>query len=161
MSVHDMMVELCKFTENVKIYPSAAIIYVSQSQYTSVKNYERHIKKMIANVSATLPRNCRLFGAVGGGIIGSNNSKSSEVEQHSGISAFFFPRISGVTVTDFFITKSDINAAGKDTEKWKALLNHSNLSNVKLVLLTACSAASGIEDTIKMLGKVSSNFLFP
>ena len=153
--MHDMGADLCKYIRNSKIYPSAAIMYISRCDEYSSKSYAKYIKRVTQDVAASLPKSCKLFGALGGGIIGTNDAESLEVEQCEGISTLLLPRNSEVFVSDFLITASDMNSAGRDVEKWRALFSCPSMANVKLVLLNACSSANGIDETVKMIGKVS------
>ena len=158
-----MCEELCKHIEASIIFPSVAIMYVSRCEEYFSRRFSKHIKKVIRNVTRFLPKTCKLFPALGGGIIGTNDALSCEMELCEGISSMFLARSSAISVHDFFFSLKDVRSASRNIEDCTGLFPCSQISDVKLVLLNACSDADVVEDAVKIIVKVSivfiSNFL--
>ena len=154
--MNDMGEKLSYYIANSKIYPSATIMFVSRSEEYMSKSFTKHIRKVTKNVSNSLPTSCKLFGALGGGIIGTDSSRTFEVEQHEGLSTLLIPRSSEVSIHNFFVKISDIRSAAGSVKRLKEVFHCSEESSVKLILLHACTEGSEIDKAIKIIVQVRS-----
>ena len=147
---------LCNVIETASIYPSAVIMYMSRCEEYFPKRFSNHIRKLTKDVAISLPNSAKLFAALGGGIIGKNESSSYEVELCEGISSMLLPRSSEVSIHNFFLSLKDIKSGMRNIENCKGLFSCLETSNVKLVLLNACCDASVVKEAIKIIVKVSN-----
>ncbi len=148
---------LKSFVTSSKIYPSAAMIYISRSdEYFGSMNHQKSIKKSVKSVFKALPPSSPLIGCLGGGIIGCNNLKSKEFEMTESASLLLLPDHEGVRVSQFFLTLTDIHSAGKDVNKWRDMIGIDKDIDVKLILMHACCEIEDVEKTIDMLVEVSN-----
>lgn len=148
--------DLCNFIETANIYPSAVIMYMSRCEEYFPRRFSNHMRKLTKNIAISLPNSAKLFAALGGGIIGTNESLSHEAEQCEGISSMLLPRSSEVSIHNFFFSLKDMKSAIRNIENCAGLFSCSETSNVKLILLNVCSDASVVKEATKLIVKVSN-----
>ena len=144
-----------KFVENSPIFPSAAILYMNRSdEFFGSMNHQKAIKKSVKRINKALPSSCPLIGCLGAGVIGCNNYQALEIEQSESASLLVLPPTKNVHFSQFFVTITDMQKAGKDVKKWTKLFGFPRDEKIKVVLLHACCEDDFIEKAIGMILQV-------
>lgn len=147
-----MIARINEFLENLRIFPAAAIIFVSRSQeYCETRRDE--VRSLITSVKSRLPRSCTVVGCVGGGIIGCEEGEQpKEIEVAEGVSILIMPKVDGISTSTFNMSCTDVRNNRSFKSRWETSLNIPADKQLKFAILFA----KGDVYNLDIIGKVAS-----
>lgn len=147
-----MIARINDFLENLRIFPAAAIIFVSRSQeYCETRRDE--VRSLITSVKSRLPTSCTVVGCVGSGIIGCEEGEQpEEIEMAEGVSILIMPKVDGVSTCTFNMSCTDVRNNRSFKSRWETSLNIPADKQLKFAILFA----KGDIYNLDIIGKVAS-----
>lgn len=124
--------QLYEFLDNVDTVPSAVILFTS-----GLLADNHSLKSFLTKTQEKLPVSCLVVGCDAGGVIGESSAGClEEVEQNSpAMSVLLVPKINGVNVSLFSITRQEILDNKSNKQSWKKSFGIVVNQEIKFVLL--------------------------
>ncbi|EDO39315.1 predicted protein [Nematostella vectensis] len=152
LSMDLMIAQIVDYLDNLRIFPAAAIVFISRSaEFCEPRRDE--VRTLITALKSRLPKSCNVIGCVGYGVIGcQENAPPEELEMAEAVSVLLMPRVQGVSTHLFNMSCTDVRNNRSFKSRWEKSLNIPAEKQLKFALLFA----KGDIFNLDIIGKVAS-----